>query len=193
MNSIPSPTPPFRPSKLLIVFLILTGLLLTCGLGIASHFRLSSDTQALRAGVMNSVAGRWHKKIAVHVGWPTMTLVRTVSHFFKVPKEPAAVLDAVRGAEVGIYRLENESVSPDYAAIFRATDKTMTARGWARIIGVAKDSEFVAVYMPAKGIKPHKVACCVVVLHDQQLVVVNARGNPQPLLALASKRLKIES
>jgi hypothetical protein len=162
-------------------------------LTLASYFRLSSASQALRTSVMNSVAGQWHKKFAIHVGWPTMALVRNGSRLFHMPPEPRAALDAVHAAEVGIYNLEGQAGLPDYSSVVRATDKAMAGRGWVRIVGVAQNAEFVAVYIPKKGISLKKMGCCVVVLQDRQLVIASARGNLEPLLAIANGRLKIGS
>ena len=193
MNSIQAPTPRLHFRKRYVAALVVLGLLLACSLGIASYFRLSSDSQALRSRLMSSVPGQWHKKFAIHVGWPTMTVVRAGSRLFNMPPQPRAVLDALHGAEVGIYNLEGELALPDFAAVFRAADKAMVSRGWTRVIGVAREAEFVAAYIPSKGISARKMACCVVVLHDRQLVIASAQANVELLMAIASERFRTDS
>jgi hypothetical protein len=182
-----------RRFALYVIPLVLVALFLTCAIGIAGYFRLSSESRALRSSLMNSVAGQWHKKFAVHVGFLTMAVVRAGSQFFNIPKEPRAALDALRGAEVGVYNLEQGFSLPDYSAVFQTTDKAMTSRGWTRVVGVAKDSQFVAAYIPTKGLSAKKVACCVVVLHDRQLVIASARGNAEPLLLLVARSPEFQS
>jgi hypothetical protein len=160
-----------------------------CVIGVTGYFRLSSATQALRSSVMEAVPGQWDKRFAIHVGGMTLGLVRLGSSFFKLPPEPKAALGALHGAEVGIYRLQHAPSALEYSAVFAATDKAMKRRGWDRIVGVAKGEQFVAVYMPHNLRTLKRMACCVVVLKERDLVVASASGNVQPLLDLAMQRL----
>ena len=66
----------------------------------------------------------------------------------------------------------------------------MRRRGWERIVGVAGGRQFVAVYMPRNLRTVKRMACCVAVLNEQDLVVASARGNLQPLPELAMQRLQ---
>jgi hypothetical protein len=189
----PSPTSPTsRPFRVVLICviaaLIFSGPLL-CGLGVASYFRLSSPTQALRRSVMEAVPGEWDKRIGVNVGGFTLALARFASHFFQMPPEPKAALDALRGADVGLYRLERPPSSRDYSAVLKIADKSMLRRGWERIVGVAQRGQLVAVYMPRGLRADRRFNCCVVVLNDQDLIVASGRGNVEPLLDLARQQL----
>ena len=62
--------------------------------------------------------------------------------------------------------------------------------GLERIVGVAQGRQFVAVYMPRNLRSAKRMECCVAVLNEQDLVVTSARGNLEPLLALATQRLQ---
>ena len=130
-------------------------------MGVASYFWLSSDTQALRRSVMNSVPGQWDTKIAVRIGWLTTFAVRSCSKVIPLPPEPRAAMDAIRGVEVGVYELGKRRGAADYSA----------------------------VYVPRKSFSLERTTCCVVVLSERDLVLVSARGNLKPLLDLASTRL----
>ena len=163
---------------------------LLCAIGIAGCFRLSSATQALRSSVIESVPGQWDKRFAVHVGGLTLGLVRFGSGFFNLPPEPKAALEVLHGAEVGVYNLQDAPSALDYSAMFTAADKCMRRRGWERIVGVARGRQFVAVYMPRNLRSVKRMACCVAVLNEQDLVVASARGNLEPLLELATQRLQ---
>jgi hypothetical protein len=157
-------------------------------IGVTGYFRLSSETAALRTCVMSAVPGVWDKKIALHVGWLTTTVIRTGSRFFTLPPEPRAALDALHGAEVGVYKLQQDPGSLDFPAFFASTDRTMKSRGWDRIVSVAKEREFVGVYFPHRKVSLRGVKCCVVVLQGRDLVVASASGNLEPLLKLAEDR-----
>jgi hypothetical protein len=188
MNSIEPLKPAFRFRRRYLALLVILCVPLFCAIGVAGYFRLSSETKALRKTVMSSVPGQWDKRFAVHVGGFTMGLVRFGSRFANLPPEPRAALEALHGAEVGIYRLHENPVSIAPTAIFMAADKAMKARGWERIVGVAQADQLVAVYIPLKGISPGRMACCVVVLHERDLVVASAHGNLGPLLQITEKK-----
>ena len=172
---------------------VLAGTLLflgCCALGIVSMFHLGSEATALRRTVMGSVPGLWDKTIALRVGGVTTALVRGGSRFFHMPAEPRAALDSLRGAEVGVYRLREQPGRVECGPILAQADKAMAARGWARVVGVVQEHQLVAVYMPKKGVSARRMKCCVAVLNERDLVVVSARGNLEPLLAIAQKHLE---
>ena len=181
--------PAFRIRTWWVVVGVLFCTLLLCGVGVAGYFRLSSPTRALRESVMSSVGGQWDKRFAARVGGFTCALVRSWSRFLPLPPEPRAALDAVRGAEVGVYRLHCEPAPVDRTKLLLEADRAVGRRGWERAVTVAQHGEFVAVYIPRKGVSSRGVACCLVVLHGRDLVVASARGNLEPLMALANKRL----
>jgi hypothetical protein len=68
----------------------------------------------------------------------------------------------------------------------------MAARGWDRIVGVVHENDLVMIYMPHKRVTARNIKCCVAVFSGRDLVVVSARGNVQPLLALAEGRIQPE-
>ena len=185
-----SSRPRFRVRTGYVVLALVLCLPLLCAVGIAGYFRLSSATEALRSSVIESVPGQWDKRFAVHVGGLTLGLVRFGSLFFNLPAEPKAALETLHGAEVGVYKLQDAPSALDYSAMFTATDKCMRRRGWDRVVGVAQGRQFVAVYLPRNLRTVKRMACCVAVLNEQDLVVASARGNLEPLLALATQRLQ---
>src|SRR5689334_10402664 len=107
MNASGTAAPRFR-----VLDLVLCGLIVGISvvvLGIASYFRLSPETSALRESVLTSVNGTWNKRIALNVGFFTTGLVRAGSHFFKMAPEPRAAFETLRAAEVGIYKLQGDA------------------------------------------------------------------------------------
>ncbi len=185
MNPTEPPKPRFELRKRHVVVLAVVCLPLFCAVGIAGYFRLGSDTQALRGSLMSSVTGQWEKKFAVHVGGLTLGLARAGARFVNLPAEPRAALEALHGAEVGVYRLAQEPAFVDHGTIFPAADRAMSAQGWERIVALVQPHELVGVYIPRKGVSRGRMACCLVVLKDRDLVVVSARGNVDPLMKLA--------
>ena len=175
-----------------VVFIALVALLAFSVIGITGYFRLSSEANALRQSAMSSVAGTWHKKIALHVGRLTTGLLRVGSHYIKLDPEPRAALGALRGAEVGIYKLQEEPEVVDGCAFLAHADKTMTARGWERVVGVSREGQLVAVYCQKRGASSRDLKCCVVVFQGRDLVVASARGNLEPLIEIARNHIDLE-
>jgi len=169
-------------SALLLVFVMAV-------VGITGVFRLSSPTAALRTSVMAAVPGPWDKTIALRVGWFTTGLIRAGSRCFQMPAEPRAAIDALHGAEVGVYKLERDPASADFKTLFTTADQAMRRCGWDRIVGVVQDQQFVAVYFPHRKVSLRGVKCCVVVFHGRDLVVASASGNLEPLLELAEEHI----
>ncbi len=189
-NSSGSVAAPF-PVHLVILCGLLIGIAVIV-LGIVSYFRLSSETNVLRASAMNSVSGTWNKKIALNVGFFTTGLIRAGSHFFNLPPEPRAAFDAIRGAEVGVYQLQGAAGWVDHRAILARADEEMTARRWDRVVGVSRENQLVAVYVPKRGLSSQRMRCCVLVLEGRNLIVVGASGNVEPLLELADSRVDLK-
>ncbi len=179
----------FRLRKRHVLVLAIVSLPLLGAVGAARYFCLGSNTQALQSSLMNAVPGQWEKRFAVHVGSLTLGLVRAGARLVNLPPEPRAALNALRGAEVGVYRLPQKFLSVDQSAMLLAADRTMRARGWERIVGVVRSHELAGIYMPRKGTSTRKITCCLVVLKDRDLVLAAAQGNVEPLITMAAKQL----
>ena len=173
-----------------IVSALFSGVVIWMIVAVTGYFRLSSETAALRTAFMQAVPGSsWHKNIALRAGWFTTEAVRLGSTFVSMPPEPRAALNAVRGAEVGIYRLENRIDQMNPRSIFASMDRVMKAEGWERVVGVAESRQFVAVYWPHRKLPPRGAKCCVLVFEGDQLIVTSVRANLQPLFNLARQRV----
>ena len=191
----PNSTNTDRPGRIQAGYVVLAVVLLfltACAIGVVGIFHLSSESTVLRQSVMGSVAGTWDKKIAIHVGSIVTALVRGGSRFFNLPPEPRAALDAVHACEVGVYNLRDEPGSVERGMILTRADKAMARRGWDRAVGVIQENQLVAVYVPHKKVSLGNLRCCVLVFSGRDLVVVSARGNAEPLLALAEEHMQPE-
>jgi hypothetical protein len=178
---------PLRVRDIVLVT-ILAGLLIVI-IGVTSYFRLSSEASILRESAMAGVEGTWSKKIALNVGFLTTGVVRAGSHLFKLAPEPRAAFDSIRGAEVGIYKLQGTAGWVDSGAILARADKAMSARRWDRVVAVSHENELVAVYVPRRGLSSERLRCCVLVLEGGNLIVAGASGNLEPLLQIAGKHV----
>jgi len=187
MNPPPTPLLNRPTAKRALLWIGLT-LLLPCValgamiMGVASYFHSSSDTRALRKGLMEASGVEWRQQIGLNIGSLTFGAVRAGLCLVPLDSEARAAVQTVRGAEVGIYELVSDRSRPDGAAMLAVADQVLNNRGWERVVGVLHDDELVGVYLPAKTISARRVKCCVLVFDGQRMVLIWATANLEPLL-----------
>jgi hypothetical protein len=188
MNPTSAPSVVRPPAKRLWLRCILAVLLLlpvVIAVEVVSCFHLSSDTRALRNSLINSSGVEWRQRIALHAGGLTLSAVRAGLSFVHLDAVARAALQAVRGTEVGIYQLPSGVKPPEREVMLAAADAAMTARGWDRVVGVMDGQDLVAVYLPDKIASARRMKCSLMVFDGQEMVVVSARANLEPLLKYA--------
>lgn len=150
-------------------------------LGVASYLHLSSDTRALRNGLMKASGVEWRQHIGLNIGSMTLGVIRAGLSLAPLDAQARAAVQTVRGVEVGIYELPPGTKPPDCAAMLAVADTVLNARGWERVVGVLDGEELVSVYVPGEAIAARRMKCCVLVLDGRQMVVVSARADFEPL------------
>lgn len=188
MKPLPSPPPIRSPAKrrwLWVGLVLITIPLVALGglaFGVASYFHLSTDTRALRNELTRASGAKWRQQIALNIGSMTLGAVRGGLSFAPLDSKAKAALRAVRGAQVGVYKMTSESNHPNSAAMLSVADGVMSARGWERVVGGLDGEQMVGVFLPAGITSASQMKCCVVVLDGRQMVVVSARADLEPLL-----------
>jgi hypothetical protein len=99
-----------------------------------------------------------------------------------------AGIETVRAVEVGVYKGTELPVGRNYGSAVAAMDEKMRKRGWERVVGVFKDSDLVAIYLPRNGLSEDRIRCCFLVTHDNELVVGSAWCSLAPILRLPEVR-----
>ncbi len=155
--------------------------------GLTGCSNMGRDAEALRDSLMNTAAAQWDKEVEIGVGAITLSLARAGLSFVDLDADARAALDAVRGAEVGVYRLQSGRRRLAPPAPPAAAEEPMTARGWDRLVIVLGRHELVAIYVPKEIKSPRHMKVCLAVLNEQELVVVSAESNLEPLLEMASR------
>ena len=176
-----------RPARRLWLWVLLATpflLLVVLAAVVANCFRLGSDARALRNELIKSSGVEWRQQIALNAGTLTLGAVRAGLSCVKLDPGARAALQSVRTAGVGVYQLPPGTPPPDRAAMLTAADSAMTARGWERMVGVMDGHDLVTVYLP-KNVAVHRLKCCVMVFDGEEMVLVSAQGNLEPLLKYA--------
>jgi hypothetical protein len=165
--------------------LVLTPVLLL-GAAALSYLTLNRDAAVLRQEVMAATDTQWNTKVQLSVGRLSLWAVQQGLAF--VPKaevqEAREALHAVRAVSVGVYRPAQPNPVWSRDRLFNETDRTMRARGWSRLVGVADHRENVLIYAPDDA-ELGKI--CVAVVTGRELVVVSATINPDALGALVAR------
>ncbi|HWQ93802.1 MAG TPA: hypothetical protein VN673_19220 [Clostridia bacterium] len=180
-----------RSNRLLILFVVLLLVGTGCVFALASYFWLGSDVRALRDSTFSVLQTQPRKTLDFNVGWLTTSAVRAGAGLVQMPPEVRAAIHTVHRVEAGHYTLPG-SVAIKPARILTAGDKAMLKRGWSRAVTVVEGSTLVAVYVSDRAAARNKIQCCVLVLHERDLVVASAQADPAPLLALAAEKVRVE-
>jgi hypothetical protein len=190
MNPSNRPAPSSAKAWILVLgFIFFLGLTFL-GVGIyaiTSFIRLGSDERALRNDLLRAAAVPWQKQGEVNVGFCTTSLARVGLSFANLPPEAQTAVNCVRAGQVGVYHFQEPPSRADRAAMFTAADKTMSKRGWERLVGVLDPENLVAVYVPSEFTSTRNIKVCVAVIDDERLFIASVRGDLEPLIHLMSK------
>jgi hypothetical protein len=175
----PTSQRPLRQGPTLIVLGLLSLLATGC-------FKPGSSVQALRDSLQQATGEAWMSEVELGVGALTLGLARAGGAVLDLPPEARAVLQSVRNADVGVYRLRYPDRVVSGAAVLSAGDRALAPQGWDRLVGVIDGRhKTVAIYVANEPEWTRRIKLCVVVIDGPQMVIVSARGNPEPLLELA--------
>ena len=164
------------------------GLLATC---LTGCFKVSSDIGAMRDSVMKAAHAEREERIEIGVGPLTLNLARAGLAFVDLEPEARTALQTMRSAEVGVYKLRHQAQQLNHAAMLSAADKTMTDRGWDRVVAVMGRRELVAIYVPGNVRSTRNMKVSLLAVHDRELIVASARSNLEPLMELAWNRANL--
>jgi hypothetical protein len=157
---------------------------LTAAVGVWSMLHANGEVAALRESVRSSTSAHCDKEIELSVGPLIFGMVRAGLAWVDLEPEMRGALGAVRGASVGVYRLDQPNSPRARAGMVDAVDQAMARRGWERLLGVQSERECVLAYVPARIPSPRDFRLSVLVLEGEQLVVTSVRANPEPVIEL---------
>lgn len=166
---------------------MLMTVLVLMAFGIAGCFRVDSDARALRNQIDLLVGDSLDEQIEFRVGPVLSTIARFGLSFIDHPPELSVAMKSIDQVGVGIYILPSH-VAQDTLKLLAKADQTMQARGWDRLVGVVQRDDTVAIYTPSTQ-SGKKLKLQVMVIHQNSMVLVSAKGNPEPLLNLVLEEL----
>lgn len=173
----------FRWRYLLIGLpVMLAGLILVLVLS----FRMGGEARVMKEVVMEALPNEWERQVEIGVGEIPSFLVRTGLRWVDLDPVARAGLQAFRSADVGVYRrvASADAVAERTADLLGKLLERMGRRGWEPVVTVREGRELVAVLVPVGLDSARRLKVCVLVLDGDDLVVVSARGNLEPLIEM---------
>lgn len=161
--------------------------------GSTGCFRVGSETRALRDAALNGGLEGADEKIELSLGRLAFAAANFGLSFAPtndIPPEARQILGSVKGAEVSIHKFKRRT--GDLAKIMVEADLAMEKKGCERLVGVLKENELVAVYVPKRMRSPRDIRFSVLVMNRNDLVCVSARGDIQTVLDIAMEKAQAE-
>jgi hypothetical protein len=174
----------FRMPFIRVMVLGALGLVLV---GTSGCMRVGHDVQALRDGVLGSLSNSADQQFELGLGPLTLGAARWGLQKVDLDQDVRLVLNSVRGVEVGIYRYPKTKLTRSNQSLLANADAAMRPRGWERLVTVMRGGDSVLVYVPSMMRSSKDVRLCILTQKEGDLVLISARSNLEPLLALASR------
>lgn len=175
------------------VVLGLAGVFLVLVLAFVLSFRIGGETRALRQAALSAAPGRWDRQFEIGIGRLPVLLAKAGLGFLPLEPEVRAALASFESADVSIYERHSEAAAvapgdgpaPDLLASVSAA---MARQGWEPVVRVRDGQDTIGVFVPTDAGRSTRLRACVLVLDRNDLVIVSARANPEPLIQLALQR-----
>jgi hypothetical protein len=162
---------------------------LTLAVMVWSALHTGRDATALRLAAARASDVRWERTVEFSAGSWLFSLARFGLSFAPIDPDARLALRSVERAEVAVFEPKSGASTPlNRAAILTEADAVMTRRGWDRLVGVVDSEQTVAVYVPTRSGRDQQLDACILVVNPDNLVVVSARTDLDPLLELIGRR-----
>jgi hypothetical protein len=194
--AVPTPFPARRRSPWRWILITLGGLTTLAAvffITLLLSFRMGGEARALRQAVLAATPGEWAPRFEFGVGRLPAWLARAGFHLaegkLNLPPEARFGIDAFRSADIGVYRRHHASSQDSSSTILAKVDSSMAAQDWESIVSVQDAQHNVRIFVPKNLSDLRATQACVFVMENDELVIVSARLNLEPLVELASSKL----
>jgi len=194
--AVPTPSSVRRGFRWRWLFLTLGGLASLAVIFLVAlllSFRMGGEARAVRHAVFAATPGEWSPQFELGVGRLPAWLARAGFHLVEgkldLPPEAGFGVDAFRSADVGVYQRRHSGAPSSHAITLAKVDDAMSGRDWESIVSVQEGRQSVRVFVPKTMTDLRDTQACVFVMERDELIIVSARLNLEPLLELASSKL----
>jgi len=193
-RTLPPPVRRSAPWNVFILFLGgFAGIVVILLAVLVLSFRMGGEARTVRHAVFAAAPDEWTPEFEFGVGRLPALLarsgIRLAQSHLDLPPEALAGVAAFRSADVGIYRRSHDSRDLSQAQAMEGVVHAMQQRNWEPVVSVQDGDECVQVFVP-KSMDSHRdTQACVFVMEKDQLVIVSARLDLEPLLGIAEHHL----
>lgn len=145
-----------------------------------------SDLQDVRAALLDRLEVARESDVEVTVPTWLPVISRFGASLADLDPRAITALRTVRCGFIGVYHLADTPARDDLLGMLEVADARLFKRSnWSRMVTVLDENQLIAAYGAAPT-KPSResIDVFVVVLDNRDLVVLSARGYPQPLFDL---------
>lgn len=177
--------------KLLLVLIavVMTGLLLL-GFAVVRTLTPGQEVRVVRNEIRDLFKTSFQSRIEISAKPWMVGLARLGLGFAPIEPRAKTAMGAVRGADVGVYRLNSTPVREEFPTLIDTISGHLEKKDWERVVTVLDREEIVLVFSQMNGSDPTDVQVLTVVLNGEELVIVSGRGNLLPLMDLVDEQLK---
>jgi hypothetical protein len=152
-------------------------------------FMPGREIRVLSRAVMASAPGEWDRQLAIGIGRLPTGLAKAALVWVDLPPEARAALKAFQSADVAIYQRQESSSGISSATPLTAAADQLARQGWETLVRVQEGDQQVHFFTRAPGFLESQLRLCGLILHGDQLVVISATADVEPLIDLAANHL----
>lgn len=147
------------------------------------------EIRVLNRAVMAAAPGDWDRQWIVGVGRLPSGLAKAALAWVEMPPEARAAVQAFESADVAIYRRQGSSKGMASAEPLTAAAIQLARQGWEPLVRVQDGGQQVLFFTRPPGFHETRLRVCGLVIDDDQLVLVSATADLEPLMDLAATHL----
>ncbi len=180
-----------RHGSLLNILAVLAALaLLACvmaGVVIYRAFTAGPEMKSIRQEIFSELGIRCSGRMEVRAPSLLLGLGRVVTSFVDLPDEARMATQAVRGGDVGVYKLQQKLSGAERRQMVELASKALASHEWERVVTVLDGDDTVMIFTPAGDNSPRNFSAFVIVISGHDLVLVQGRADLEPVFELAER------
>jgi hypothetical protein len=173
--------------KLLLVLMMLgLAMVVPVGAMIYLSVRTNSDFRTVQDIVLKELPQRPNLWVSVRAPSILVSLAQFGLSFVNdIDVEARLAMESVHGGQVGVYQLPQPVSPANKIRIMNRVDAALSQNKWSRVVAVVERDEMVLVYAPDVLDDPDDLEVLTLVLSNNELVLVSAKGDLRPVYQIA--------
>jgi hypothetical protein len=173
--------------KLLLVLMMLgLAFVVSVGAMVYLSIRPNGSFRDVQNIVLNELPQKPNMRISVRAPSVVVSLARFgLSFVDDIDDEARLAMESVHGGQVGVYQLPQPVSRANKIRIMNRVDAALSKNSWSRVVAVVERDEMVLVYAPDDLDDPGDLEVLTLILGNNELVLVSAKGDLRPVYQIA--------